>query len=183
MMDPYVSPGEYSFRAVPCVADSRRHQRAETAIMPSSTSNLWMPHQHRNPHGKQLENLMLLLGNSPEPRAPRPSGKNRRHHCPSQNVYAIFIHPKQLSPFPERLELPFPDEEILSSCDEDVSFIRDRFTAWVKADPNDTLERHVVDVRKAFAEFREFREASVRRCTKRRVYKESGTSTWKRGCY
>ena len=25
-----------------------------------------------------------------------------------------FIHPKQLSPFPERLELPFPEEEILS---------------------------------------------------------------------
>ena len=40
------------------------------------------------------------------------------------------------------------------------SFIRDHFTAWVKADPNDTLERHMVDVRKAFAEFR---EASVQR--------------------
>ena len=71
-----------------------------------------------------------------------------------------FIHPKQLSPFPERLELPFPDEEILSGYDEDVPFIRDRFTTSVKADPNTTVERHVVDVRKALAEYR---EASVRR--------------------
>ena len=103
---------------------------------------------------------MCLLGNSPEPTALRPSGKNRRHHCLSQNAYAILFTQKQLSPFPERLELPFPDGEILQSYREDVSFKRDRFTAWVKADPNDTLERHMVDVRKAFAELR---EASVRR--------------------
>ena len=66
-----------------------------------------------------------------------------------------FSHPKQLSSFPERLELPFPEEEILSGYGEDVSFIRDRFTTWVKADPNTTLERHMVDVRKALAEYRE----------------------------
>ena len=71
-----------------------------------------------------------------------------------------FIHPKKLSPFPERLKLPYPDEEILSGSEEDVSFIRDGHTTWVKADPNDTLERHMVDVRKALAEYR---EASVRR--------------------
>ena len=61
-----------------------------------------------------------------------------------------FIHSEQISPFPERIELPFPDGEILSSYDEDVSIIRDRFAEWVKAEPNDTLERHMVDVRKAF---------------------------------
>ena len=71
-----------------------------------------------------------------------------------------FIHPKQLSPFPERLKLPYPNGEVLSSYDDDVSFIRDHFTAWVKADPNDTLEQHTVDARKVFAEIR---EASVRR--------------------
>ena len=71
-----------------------------------------------------------------------------------------FIHPKQLNPYPERLELPLPDGEILSGYREDVSFIRDRFTAWVKADTNDTSQQHMVDVRKAFAEFR---EASVRK--------------------
>ena len=64
-----------------------------------------------------------------------------------------FIHPKQRSPFRERLELPFPDDEILSGHEEDVS--RDRFTTWVKADTNTTLERHVVDVRRALAEHRE----------------------------
>ena len=40
------------------------------------------------------------------------------------------------------------------------SFIRYRFPWWVRADPNDTFERHMVDVRKAFEEFH---EASVRR--------------------
>ena len=70
------------------------------------------------------------------------------------------MHPKQLSPFPERLELPYPNGEILSGYEKDVSIIRDGFTAWAKADPNDTLERHMVDVRKAFAKYR---EASVRK--------------------
>ena len=70
-----------------------------------------------------------------------------------------FIHPKPHSPFPERLKLPYPDEEIFSGCEEDVS-IRDGFTTWVKADFNTILERHAVDVRKALAEFR---EASVGR--------------------
>ena len=53
-----------------------------------------------------------------------------------------------------------PHEEILSGYEEGVSFIRDGFTTWVKADFSTILERHVVDVRKALAEFR---EASVRR--------------------
>ena len=52
-----------------------------------------------------------------------------------------FIHPKQLSPFPERLELPYPSGEILSGYEEVVSFSQDRYTTWVKADPNVTLER------------------------------------------
>ena len=59
-----------------------------------------------------------------------------------------FIHPKQLSPFPERLELPFPSEEILSDYEEVVSFSQDRYTTWVKADPDVTSVRHLVDVRK-----------------------------------
>ena len=117
--------------------------------MPSSTSNLWTPHQHRDPLGKQLgTHCTSAFWEKSE--APLPPPMRRCH----------FIHPKQLSPFPERLQLPYPNGEILSSYDEDVSFIRDHFTAWVKAGPNDTLERHMVDVRKAFAEFR---EASVQR--------------------
>ena len=44
---------------------------------------------------------------------------------PHQKRMCNFFHPKQLSPFPERLELPFPDGEILSGYEEDISFIRD----------------------------------------------------------
>ena len=36
--------------------------------------------------------------------------------------------------FPDRLKLPYPAEEILSGYEEDVPFIRDTFTALVKAD-------------------------------------------------
>ena len=82
------------------------------------------------------------------------------HHCTPKKRVCNFIHPKQHSPFPERLKLPYPDGEILSGYKEDVSFIRDRCTSWVKADFNTILERHAVDVRKALAEFR---EASARR--------------------
>ena len=71
-----------------------------------------------------------------------------------------FLHPKQLGPFPERLKLPFPIDEILSGCEDVVSSGTDQFTTWVKTDPDVTLVRHMVDVRKAVAEFR---EASERR--------------------
>ena len=71
-----------------------------------------------------------------------------------------FIHPKQPSPFPERMELPFPSEEILSSFEHIVSSGTDQFTAWVKTNPDAILVRHMVDVQKATADFR---EASERR--------------------
>ena len=38
-----------------------------------------------------------------------------------------FIHPKQFGIFPKRLALPYPDGEILSGYEEDVSSIRDGF--------------------------------------------------------
>ena len=41
-----------------------------------------------------------------------------------------FIHPKQLSPFLECLELPFPSGEILSGCEDVVSSSQDRYTTW-----------------------------------------------------
>ena len=71
-----------------------------------------------------------------------------------------FIHPKQLSPFPERLKLPFPIDEILSGYEDIVSSGTDRPTTWVKTDPDATFVRHMIDVQKAVAEFR---EASERR--------------------
>ena len=101
---------------------------------------------------------MLLRGNSPELRVLQLSGKNRRHHCLSQSVGAILF--TSSVPFQNVWNCRFTEEEILSGYEEHVSFIRDRFTSWVKADPITTLERHVVDVRKALAEYR---EASARR--------------------
>ena len=60
----------------------------------------------------------------------------------------------------------------MTGYEEDVSFIRDRFTTWVKADPDTTLERHVFDVREALAEYG---EASARRGTTHLL--KSNTST------
>ena len=51
------------------------------------------------------------------------------------NAYA-----KQHGSFSERLKLPNSDEEIFSGYEEDVSFIRECFTAWVKADVEAILE-------------------------------------------
>ena len=47
-----------------------------------------------------------------------------------------------------------PYGEILSGYEEDVSSIRDGFTAWVKSDPETILGR-IVDVTRAYAAFRE----------------------------
>ena len=71
-----------------------------------------------------------------------------------------FIRPKQLSPFPERMKLPFSSDEILSGYEDIVSSGTDQFITWVKTDPDVTLVRHMVDVQKAVADFR---EASERR--------------------
>ena len=49
----------------------------------------------------------------------------------------------------------YPYEEILSGCEEDVSSIRDGFTAWMKSDRETILMRHIVDVTRAYAAFRE----------------------------
>ena len=71
-----------------------------------------------------------------------------------------FIHPRQLSPFPERLELQFSDDEMLCGCEDIVSSGTDHFTAWVKVSPHEVLVQHMVDIQKATADFR---EASERR--------------------
>ena len=46
---------------------------------------------------------------------------------PKTPVSRNFIHPKQFGIFPKRLSLPYPDEEILSGYEEDVSSIWDGF--------------------------------------------------------
>ena len=69
-----------------------------------------------------------------------------------------FIHPRQLSPFAERLELPFSNDEILSSCEEFDSSGTDLFASLVKMSEHEILVHHMVDIQKATAEFREASE-------------------------
>ena len=81
-------------------------------------------------------------------------------------AHCLLYHPRQLHPpkaaqsLPERLELPFSSDEILSGYEDIVSSGTDHFTAWVKMDPREVLVHHMVDVQKATADFR---EASERR--------------------
>ena len=74
-----------------------------TKILPPNKSVLKKHLLHQDQRGS----LMLLPGNLLGPKVLHPSGKERRHHCLSYDLGAIFLHPKQLSPFPERLELLF----------------------------------------------------------------------------
>ena len=71
-----------------------------------------------------------------------------------------FIHPRQLNPFPEHLELPFSNDEILFRYEEFDSSGNDLFTSWAKLSEREILGQHMVDIEKATAEFR---EASERR--------------------
>ena len=61
-----------------------------------------------------------------------------------------FIHPRQLSSLPERLELPFWSDEILSGYEDFVSSGTVQFTAWVNTGPHATLVHHMVDVQKSY---------------------------------
>ena len=67
---------------------------------------------------------------------------------PSKTRARHFIHRRQCGAFPRRIVLPYPHGEILSGCEEDVSSRRDVFTETI-------LRRHVVNVTRACAEFRE----------------------------
>ena len=64
--------------------DQRKHLQHRDQL--GSTSNLRMLH-----HGKQMENLMRPLGNSPECRVLHPSGRARNHHCLLQDQRAILF--------------------------------------------------------------------------------------------
>ena len=105
-----------------------------------------------------------------------------------------FIHPRQLSPFPESLELPFSNDEILSGYQEIVSSGTDQFTAWVKMSPHEDLVQHMVDIHKAIAEFREASEKKLATSSHTLCYPiscaeetqhlqlEPWAPTWKRRC-
>ena len=79
---------------------------------------------------------------------------------PPSRPRCTFTHPRQLSPFLERLELPCSNDELLSSYEDILSSRTDQFTAWVKMNPHEVLIQHMVDIQRATADFR---EASERR--------------------
>ena len=66
-----------------------------------------------------------------------------------------FLHPRQLSPFPDRLVLPLSNDEILSSYEEFDSSGTDLFTSWVKMSDHEILVQHMVHIERAAAECRE----------------------------
>ena len=66
----------------------------------------------------------------------------------------LFIQ-SNLVMFPKRISLPYPDEEILSGFEEDVSSKRDGSLAWVQADLATILKSHLVNVNGANPAFRE----------------------------
>ena len=88
-----------------CLAHVGLDLPMETILDSSTSTNTLLKHlQHRD----QWSSLMRLLGNHLDPRVLHPSGRKRRAPLPHQERRCNFIHPKELSPFPERLELPYP---------------------------------------------------------------------------
>ena len=60
----------------------------------------------------------------------------------------------QPSPFRERLELPFSNDELLCGYEEFDSSGKDLCTSWDKMSEHEILVQHMVDIQKATAEFR-----------------------------
>ena len=69
-----------------------------------------------------------------------------------------FTHPRQLSPFPERLVLPFSNKLSYPITKKLNSSGNDLFTSWPKLSDHEILVQHMVDIEKATAEFREASE-------------------------
>ena len=108
MMDPYVTP-----RAEISDCALKYEQPLDTS---SATKSSWQAVGEPDAPAWKLSGTEGISAFWEKSEAPLPHPKR----------VCNFIHPKQLSPFPERLELPFPDEEILSGCEEDVFFLHSR---------------------------------------------------------
>ena len=73
-------------------------------------------------------------------------------------VVPEIVHPVQYGITPKRLLLPHSDTEILSYIDDDISSIRDGYTAWVMSDATTTRERHMACKGVAVPAFRKANE-------------------------
>ena len=161
MMDQNVTPSEDNLQTSPNTTESTKllrsgsndvtFKREQPWDTPSSPKSSWQA------FGEPYAPTWKLSGTQGTSAFWEPLGS---HHCPHQKRVCNYVHPKQHSPFSDRLRLPYTDEKILSGYEEDVSFIQDGSTTWAKADFETILERHAVDIRKGLAEFR---EASARR--------------------
>ena len=69
-----------------------------------------------------------------------------------------FVHPRQLSPIPERLERPYSNDEILCGYEDIVSSGTDQLSPWVKVSPHEVLLQDMFDIHKAAADFCEASE-------------------------
>ena len=69
--------------------------------------------------------------------------------APSEGTVPEVIHPVQCGVAPKGLLLPHSDDEILSGIVEDVSSIRDGYTARSISDPATAFERHSANKRSA----------------------------------
>ena len=134
MMDKNVTLVRTIYKRVPAPQNQRSYGSPGAMTSISSMSclgTLGKTHHYQSLRGKQLENPTRqpeTLGHQ----GTSAFGKNRRHHCLTKNACAIIFSQTKHGPSPERLRLPYSDEEILSGYEEDISFTRDGFTAWVK---------------------------------------------------
>ena len=89
-------------------------------------------------------------------------GKDWRHHCPHcahrPNATSYIATAQSL---PERLELPFSSDAILSGYEDIVFSGSDHFTAWVNVSPHEVLVQHMVDIHNVMADFREASERKL----------------------
>ena len=149
-------PGENSIEAI---------STANVSTMVRSSENQNCTVRHKQPMDANSEPRPLGQPDAPTWELLGPQGtasfwERTEAPMPPPKRRYNFIHPKQLSPFPERMKLPFSSEEILSGYEDVVSSSQDLYTTWVKTDPDVTSERHMVDIQKAVADYR---EAAARR--------------------
>ena len=125
-----------------------RDNMGDDSLANSPTMTDWVAKQERSDEASSAPRPQDTASCWEKVEAPLPPSSPRSH----------FIHPKQIGPFPERLELPFPCDEILSGYEDIVSSGTDSFTTWTTIKPDALLALHMVDGQRVNAEFRDASE-------------------------